>query len=44
MELVWTYPIFLLFFSFLLSHKIEIFNRIVVFGTITVVAGSLLLI
>ena len=42
--LVWTYPIFLLFFSFLLNRKIEIFNRVVVFGTITVVAGSLLLI
>jgi transporter family protein len=42
--LVWTYPIFLLFFSYLLNRKIEIFNRIVVFGTITVVAGSLLLI
>ena len=37
-------PILLLFFSFLLNRKIEIFNRVVVFGTITVVAGSLLLI
>jgi drug/metabolite transporter (DMT)-like permease len=42
--LVLTYPILLLFFSFLLNRQIEIFNRIVVFGTITVVAGSLLLI
>ena len=42
--LVLTYPILLLFFSFLLNRKIEIFNRVVVFGTITVVAGGLLLI
>jgi transporter family protein len=42
--LVWTYPILLLFFSFLINRKIEIFNGVVVFGTITVVAGSLLLI
>jgi transporter family protein len=42
--LVWTYPIFLLFFSFLLNRKLEIFNRVVVFGTIIVVVGSFLLI
>ena len=42
--LIWTFPIFLLFFSFLLNRKLEIFNKTVIFGTITVVAGSFLLI
>lgn len=42
--LVWTFPVFLLLFSYLLNRQIEIFNRIVILGTITVVIGSLLLI
>jgi len=42
--LVWTYPIFLLFFSFLLNRNLEICNSVVVLGTITAVAGSFLLI
>ena len=42
--LVWTYPVILLFLSFLLNRNLEMFNWIVVFGTITVVAGSILLI
>lgn len=42
--LVFTFPIFLLFFSYLLNRNIEIFNRVVILGTITVVVGSLLLI
>jgi drug/metabolite transporter (DMT)-like permease len=42
--LVLTYPVFLLVFSFLMNRKIEIFNRTVVLGTITVVAGSFFLI
>lgn len=42
--LIFTFPIFLLFFSYLMNRQIEIFNRVVIFGTITVVVGSLLLI
>jgi len=42
--LVWTYPVILLFLSFLMNRNLEMFNWIVVVGTITVVAGSILLI
>jgi len=42
--LVWTFPVMLLFFSFIFNRNLEIFNRTVTIGTITVVAGSILLI
>lgn len=42
--LVWTYPVMLLFFSFLFNRKLEIFNTAVIVGTLTVFLGSFLLI
>jgi len=37
-------PVFGLFFSFMLNRKIEVFSKPVIFGTITVVLGTILLI
>ncbi|MBW1836755.1 MAG: DMT family transporter [Deltaproteobacteria bacterium] len=42
--LVWTFPVFLLIFSFLFNRQLEILNRAVIIGTLTVVIGSILLI
>jgi drug/metabolite transporter (DMT)-like permease len=41
--LVYTSPIFILFFSFLFNRKLETFNKPIIIGTVSVVIGSILL-
>ncbi len=42
--LIWTSPVFLLVLSFLFNRNLEIFNKPVIIGTVSVVAGGVLLV